>query len=304
LPFTTLFLHYQDNNFDIPDRTFHSLQTTWRLASKDSPTDVKELIPEFFCLPEMLENCQGFNFGHRQSGEPVHHIALPAWCQNSSRLFTFIHRQALESDIVRSSLNSWIDLIFGYKQTGQAAVDAINVFHPATHHNFDIANINDVVERMAFETMVRTYGQMPKKLFRAPHPNSKWLQTPTQQENAEIALAPPAPPVMSTVIGLKWGWYTGSPQLAAPRMIDFLEQFEINFNCLVALEATNVVYGVPDKCNIMRGYEVDTLNIVAWGELDDIVRIKSLSDDCEYAPRHLIHIPKIDPVRIAGFKTV
>lgn len=43
-------------------------------------------------------------------------------------LFTF---QALESDYVSQHLNQWIDLVFGYKQRGREAVDAINVFHPA-----------------------------------------------------------------------------------------------------------------------------------------------------------------------------
>ncbi len=48
-----------DRSFDIPDRTFHSMATTWRLSSFESATDVKELIPEFFFLPEFLENSEG-----------------------------------------------------------------------------------------------------------------------------------------------------------------------------------------------------------------------------------------------------
>ncbi len=130
-PFTHFFLHYQDNNFDLPDRTFHSINTTWRLASKESPTDVKELIPEFFCFPEMFENFEGLNFGLRQSGEPVYDVILPPWANHSSRLFVLIHRQALECELVRQNLHKWIDLVFGYKQMGQEAIDAINVFHPA-----------------------------------------------------------------------------------------------------------------------------------------------------------------------------
>lgn len=48
-----------DQSFDIPDRTFHSMNTTWRLSSYESMTDVKELIPEFFYLPEFLVNREG-----------------------------------------------------------------------------------------------------------------------------------------------------------------------------------------------------------------------------------------------------
>ena len=52
-----------DNNFDVPDRTFHSLETTWRLSSAESTTDVKELVPEFFSLPEFLINREGWFIG-------------------------------------------------------------------------------------------------------------------------------------------------------------------------------------------------------------------------------------------------
>lgn len=37
-PYTSMFLNYQDNNFDLPDRTFHNLATTWRLTSSESTT--------------------------------------------------------------------------------------------------------------------------------------------------------------------------------------------------------------------------------------------------------------------------
>lgn len=50
---------FSDQSFDIPDRTFHSTNTTWRLSSYESMTDVKELIPEFFYLPEFLVNREG-----------------------------------------------------------------------------------------------------------------------------------------------------------------------------------------------------------------------------------------------------
>lgn len=76
-------------------------------------------------------NCTGFDFGVRQNGERVNHVNLPPWARNDPRLFILIHRQALESDYVSQTICHWIDLVFGYKQKGRAAVQAINVFHPA-----------------------------------------------------------------------------------------------------------------------------------------------------------------------------
>lgn len=73
----------------------------------------------------------GFDFGIRQNGERVNHVNLPPWARNDPRLFVLIHRQALESDQVSQTLCQWIDLVFGLKQKGKAAVQAINVFHPA-----------------------------------------------------------------------------------------------------------------------------------------------------------------------------
>ena len=37
-----------DQSFDIPDRTFHNLHTSWRLSSAESNTDVKEVICTFY----------------------------------------------------------------------------------------------------------------------------------------------------------------------------------------------------------------------------------------------------------------
>ncbi len=169
-PFTRMFLRFQDGSFDLPDRAFHSLANTWKLSSRDSASDVKELIPDLFVLPEALVNSEGLDLGVKQDGERVGDVALPPWAAGSARIFVRVHRQALESDHVRERLCHWIDLVFGYKQTGKDAIAAVNVFHPSTYYGFDLSSIRDPVRRAARATMIKTYGQTPKQLFRRPHP--------------------------------------------------------------------------------------------------------------------------------------
>nr|XP_019543989.2 uncharacterized protein LOC109414613 [Aedes albopictus]XP_029723549.1 uncharacterized protein LOC109414613 [Aedes albopictus] len=286
LPFTSLFLQYQDDSFDIPDRTFHSLATTWKLASKDSPTDVKELIPEFYCCPEFLENFEGFDFGLRQSGEPVDHVELPPWSHQSTRLFVLIHRQALECDHVRKRISSWIDLIFGYKQTGSAAVEAINVFHPATYANFNATDIDDPVEKLALETMVKTYGQMPRQLFDSPHP---------QSIVAPLWANPPE--VIDTVSGLKWGLYSGSPVLPSPKIVDIRATLN-NLATLTHMEGNRVV-GLPSRMNIFRGQHTKAQYLMHWGHLDDVVRFRSIQES-DTRSSELVYNTNMDPITACG----
>jgi hypothetical protein len=41
--------------FDLPDRLFHSVAESWESASGDGNlSDVRELTPEFYCLPDFL----------------------------------------------------------------------------------------------------------------------------------------------------------------------------------------------------------------------------------------------------------
>ena len=154
-PFTAMFLKYQDGNFDLPDRTFHDLSATWALATTDTTTDVKELIPELFYMPELLVNLDALNFGEKQNGERVDDVVLPPWANDDPRLFIKIHRQALEADYVRENLHHWVDLIFGYKQIGTPAVEAINIFHPSTYYGFDLNTIKDPVQRQARYSLKR-----------------------------------------------------------------------------------------------------------------------------------------------------
>ncbi|XP_013384976.1 neurobeachin-like protein 1 [Lingula anatina] len=169
-PFTTLHIDLQSGRFDVSDRQFHSVPGAWRTLM-ENPNDVKELIPEFFYLPEFLVNSNGFDLGKLQvSNKEVNDVQLPAWAQTPEE-FISKHRDALESDYVSAYLHEWIDLIFGYKQKGPAAVEAVNVFWYCTYEGaVDLDAIKNPIERKAVEGMINNFGQTPCQLLKEPHP--------------------------------------------------------------------------------------------------------------------------------------
>ncbi|XP_063625068.1 WD repeat and FYVE domain-containing protein 3 isoform X6 [Cydia splendana] len=176
-PFTQHFLRLQGGHFDLADRMFHSVKEAWNSASRHNMADVKELIPEFFYLPEFLLNSNNFDLGSKQSGVALGDVVLPAWARGSPREFIRLHRAALESDYVSHRLHHWIDLVFGYKQQGQPAVDANNVFHHLFYEgNVDIYNIDDPLKKTATIGFINNFGQIPKQLFKKAHPSKKMSQ--------------------------------------------------------------------------------------------------------------------------------
>ncbi|XP_061716786.1 neurobeachin isoform X12 [Cydia pomonella] len=166
-PMTTMFLALQGGKFDHPNRLFSSIAMSWKNCQRDT-SDVKELIPELFFLPEMLVNSAGYRLGLPDS--PSGDVILPPWA-SSAEEFVRINRMALESEFVSCQLHQWIDLIFGYKQRGPEAVRATNVFYYLTYEGgVRLDQITEPVTRAAVEDQIRSFGQTPAQLLSEPHP--------------------------------------------------------------------------------------------------------------------------------------
>ncbi|KAK2659945.1 hypothetical protein Ddye_006478 [Dipteronia dyeriana] len=169
-PFTSLHRNLQGGKIDHADRLFQSIEGTYQNCLSNT-SDVKELIPEFFYMPEFLVNSNSYHLGVKQDGEPIGDVCLPPWAKGSPEIFINKNREALESEYVSSNLHHWIDLVYGYKQRGKPAVEAANIFYYLTYEGaVDMDTMEDELQRSAIEDQIANFGQTPIQIFRKKHP--------------------------------------------------------------------------------------------------------------------------------------
>lgn len=132
--------------------------------------DVRELIPDNMVLPEMYKNHFKVNFGATQEKDTVDSIRLPGWANDDPYYFTTKMREFLEHDYVSLNISKWIDLFFGFKQKGENAVEATNLYPSITYE--DGININTPENQMMLNSLtVQAYnfGQCPTQMFTEAH---------------------------------------------------------------------------------------------------------------------------------------
>lgn len=172
-PFMAAFSLIQ-GGLDHADRMFYSVQSAWDSATGSNMTDVRELTPEFYFLPEFLTNVNNYDFGLRAGGQSIDNVALPPWAKGDPAIFIEKQREALESPYVSRNLHHWIDLIFGHKQRGEAAVEAANVYERTTYQGaIDFDSITDDKLREIHISRLNNFGQTPVQVFQRPHPQKE-----------------------------------------------------------------------------------------------------------------------------------
>ena len=190
-PFTYNSIEIQGERFDDPDRMFTSMMKTFESTStlKD---DVRELIPEFYILPELFLNRNNLNLAQNSKDDQnnliiINDVKLPLWCDNNPINFVVKLRRYLETNYIASNLNKWIDLIFGINQKGEKAEENHNIFQAHTYEkNVKIDSIKDIDSRNA---LMRQYemGVTPFQIFETESKN-KNNQNNTIDESKNIII--------------------------------------------------------------------------------------------------------------------
>ena len=165
-PFTEIHLEIQGAKFDAPSRMFNSAEQLSNICEK-----YQELIPSLFYFPELFIKESNIFEDNEIDKEPFTDYILPNWCKNDPRKFTLILNKILESKEVSLNLNSWIDLIFGYKQKGQNAIKSLNIFrnacYPSTKLELEKKEEEGELESYMYEK--EELGCIGKQLFIKSH---------------------------------------------------------------------------------------------------------------------------------------
>jgi hypothetical protein len=115
LPPFTFFQWDLNEGWDDSQRLFTSIVDAFQSASWTNPSDLKELIPQLYTTPESLENVSGLDLAEGVTPK----VGLPSWANENSYFYMEMSLKTLNQS---QDLNAWIDLVFGFKEIGDAAV--------------------------------------------------------------------------------------------------------------------------------------------------------------------------------------
>ena len=190
----------QGKSFDAPDRLFINLDKSF-YSCMTSRSDLREIIPQFFFLPEMFFNLNKLNFGKLQINENknssfylmkkifpnlinnndnnvfVNDVLLPEYCNKNAYQFIAIYREILE--LIKKEIIEWINLVFGVYSRGENARKKKNLFMAYTYDNvmdIKLKNIKD--ETDSFFRLVEL-GLSPHQIY------DKLLEEDKEQKEEE-----------------------------------------------------------------------------------------------------------------------
>ena len=193
-PYNTLLIKLQNYQKENPNRMFIGLKETIEIL--ESGNDNRELIPEFFSKIEFFLNLNCIFFGYRSNNRLVNNVNIN-FIKNNNKSQTLIsdyvhlnleNKKLLNSYLVSSNINDWIDNIFGVGQLPPKKYrkDCCNIFRKTTYEKetnlikkiekyenllnkkFDANTIR--VKIFNKINLIISFGQTPYQVFKEQHP--------------------------------------------------------------------------------------------------------------------------------------
>ena len=209
-PYTEEQIRFQNNQFDSPSRQLNSIDEILTILSTSH--DNRELIPEYFTTVEYFLNMNYIYFGYRLSDKVlINDVGFQGTFFYSIAQYVYYNRLVLNikfdiSDLNKSwckegnlRINSWIDLIFGYKQwSPKPKRDDLNLFGKYCYSQY--INFDRILEKFkdknydkktimakieSKKSRIINFGQCPEVLFTKEHKENLLPQTDKGDEKTD-----------------------------------------------------------------------------------------------------------------------
>ena len=140
-PFSFIAIEFQGNGFDEPNRLFHSIEKNFYSISY-LKTDLRELIPEFYYLPEIMINLNKLNLKQLADGNIIDNVNMPSEFNVTNKgenygIFKFIECMKYSLEKNPPNIYKWIKLIFGEGQIYNENKKKDLLFRPESYINFN-----------------------------------------------------------------------------------------------------------------------------------------------------------------------
>ena len=193
-PYNTLLIKLQNYQQENPNRMFIGiLETSYVLKGGN---DNRELIPEFFSKIEFFLNLNCSFFGLRTNDILVNNVHIGFMknkCESQILISDYVrliyeHKKLLNSNLIATKINTWIDNIFGIGQLPDLKVrkNCCNIFRKTTYekvtnlikkvdHYKEILNKKYDSKTIRYKIMnkinlIISFGQTPFQVFKEAHP--------------------------------------------------------------------------------------------------------------------------------------
>ena len=199
-PYNTLLIKLQNYQQENPNRMFIGILETIQILKGGN--DNRELIPEFFSKIEFFLNLNLSFFGLRANNEIVNNVVISFIEKNKRPILVsdyvhliFEHKKLLNSNLISSNIDDWINNIFGVGQLPSEKLrkNCCNIFRKTTYEKITnlvkkVQHYENLLNKKYNSNIIRfkmmnkinliiSFGQTPYQVFKELHPKKKIISS-------------------------------------------------------------------------------------------------------------------------------
>ena len=173
IPYSFLAIEFQGDNFDDPNRLFHSIEGALN-STLTIKSDLREMIPELYYLIELFYNKNNISFGVLYDGREIDNVLIKenekieSEIKRKENYAQFLNQMRYNLDN-ETEINEWIDLIFGNMQRFYKPNEKYQYKYYSKCSEVNLKDDQSILEDDISMDKVN-FGLLPYQLFKVEFP--------------------------------------------------------------------------------------------------------------------------------------